>query len=129
MDLGKIVRDGEDRDVRDGGWGAVVLAVLTVVQGAIAWSRWGTDPGIVLVSIGVAQLSMAIGIFRGSRACAIGILALFLADRALLAWTAGWASLVNIWTLAMLATLYAGVQGTFAQHARRASVRPRGTAA
>jgi hypothetical protein len=123
MDLGKIVRDREDADVRKAGWGAVGLAVITLLQGIATWRALGTDPGVVVVAIGVAQLSLAIGTFRGSRACAVAILVLFLVDRVLVFRAFGWPGVVNVVTLVMLLTLYAGVEGTFAQYARRQSAR------
>lgn len=118
MDLGKITRDSEDRDVRKAALVAGVLGLGTLVSGVIVWRMGGSDWGLVAVSIGVIQLSLAYGVYRGSRACAMAVLALFALDRFLAFATAGIMGVLNLWTIGGAVMLWAGMRGVFAQHAR-----------
>jgi glucose dehydrogenase len=126
MDLGKLVRDEEDRSVRNAALVAALLGLATLIGGMLSLGTSGGSAGVVVV-IGLVQLGLAFGLYRGSRACAVAVLALFVVDRAVTVLAAGRAGLgFLVWTVIFGALLYGGMRGTFAKNARK-QVRPLGS--
>jgi hypothetical protein len=121
MDLGKLNRDAEDRSVA---WGAVVasvIAVVSLISGGLAAAGGDLASGLFLATVGTAQLAMAYGVYRGSRACAVAVLALWVADRLISMVAYGPGVVLSVWTVVFTVMLFAGMRGVFAQHARVAS--------
>ena len=125
MDLGKINRDSEDRSVI---WGAVVASVIALVAlinaGLAAGAGDLASAGLFGV-IGLVQLGLAYGVYRGSRACAVAVFALWAGSLALSALAYGPGSVVSVLNVVFTVMLFAGMRGVFAQHARRAPSIPR----
>ncbi|MET0398664.1 MAG: hypothetical protein ABW277_17880 [Longimicrobiaceae bacterium] len=123
MDLGKLVRDEDDRDVRKAALVASVLGLATLISGVLSLRETGGAASLVVV-IGLVQLGLAFGLYRGSRACAVAVLALFALDRVVTLLSLGGAGLgFLVWTLIFGGLLYGGLRGTFAQNARRKAHR------
>ncbi|HEX2209077.1 MAG TPA: hypothetical protein VHG93_15465 [Longimicrobium sp.] len=118
MDLGKLNRDAEDRSVV---WGAVVasvIALVSLIQAALAAAAGDRVNAAVLAVVGAVQLALAYGVYRGSRACAVAVLGLWIVDRLIGFAAYGPGYIVSIWTLVFTVMLFAGMRGVFAQHAR-----------
>ena len=124
MDLGKLNRDDENRSVV---WAAVLTAFTGV--GALLAGTFGSLAGEGAQARGplvvaLVYFGLAYGVYRGSRAAAVVVVAIF----ALLAVTALilsgfsllWIVLLGIWGM----TLWDGMRGVFAQHARRLQSNP-----
>lgn len=125
MDLGKLNRDDENRSVvwasvltAFTGLGALVAAVLSHLAGQALGARaW--------MVVAVVYCGLAYGVYRGSRAAAVVVVALFGLVAAVLVLVTG-PSLILILPLIWGATLWDGMRGVFAQHARvrSAGARP-----
>lgn len=125
MDLGKLNRDAEDRSVV---WAAVVvtaLAAISLISAGLAAAAGDRASAFALTAIGLAQLALAYGVYRGSRACAMAVFGLWIADRLVMLAAYGLAGVLNILTLVFTVMLFAGLRGVFAQHARRAALPAR----
>ena len=119
MDLGKLVRGEEDRSVQVAALVAALLGLATLIGGLLSLGTSGVS-GWVVVAIGIVQLGLAYGLYRGSRACAVAVLALFVIDRVVTVLAAGAVGLgFLIWTAIFGALLYGGMRGTFARNSRR----------
>ena len=119
MDLGKLVRDEEDRSVRNAALVATLLGLATLIGGLLSLEESG-GATVVVVVIGLVQLGLAYGLYRGSRACAVAVLALFVVDRVVTVLATGAVGLgFLVWTVIFGALLYGGMRGTFAQGARK----------
>lgn len=118
MDLGKINRDSEDRSVI---WGAVVasvIALVTLINAGLAAGAGDRASASVFGLIGVVQLGLAYGVYRGSRACAVAVFALWVGNLALSALVYGPGSVLSVLNVVFTVMLFAGMRGVFAQHAR-----------
>lgn len=124
MDLDRINRDNENGAVRWGAGAAVLVALLTLVGGVGAWLAGAHLYGGIAMVLGAAEAGLALGVLRGSRSCAIAVLALWATDRALLTWLQGPLALLNVWTIVVTLLLIAGTRGVFAKR-RRATAQPR----
>lgn len=124
MDLGKLNRNDEDRSVV---WAAVITAFtgLAALLAAIFANLAGQAPqaGTSLV-IALVYFGLAYGVYRGSRAAAVVVVALFalVAAGALLLTGLSllWIVLVLVWGVA----LWDGMRGVFARRARRLQSHP-----
>lgn len=128
MDLAKLNRDAEDRSVV---WAAVVASVIALVSligAGLAAAAGDRTSGIFLSTVGTAQLALAYGVYRGSRACAVAVFGLWAVDRLIGFAVSGPGHLLSVWTLVFTVMLFAGMRGVFAQHARRARSVPGGLA-
>ena len=122
MDLDKLNRDAEDRSVV---WGAVVasvIALVSLISAGLASAGGDRTSGVFLATVGTVQLALAYGVYRGSRACAVAVLALWTVDRLIgvVAYGPGW--VLNVWTVVFTVMLLAGLRGVLARHARRPTV-------
>jgi hypothetical protein len=121
MDLAKLNRDAEDRSVAWGAVAACAIAAVSLVGAGLALAAGDRANGLLQGAIGLAQLALAYGVYRGSRACAAAVLALWIVDRLLVALAYGPGAVLSIWTIVFTVMLVAGLRGTFAQHARPAA--------
>jgi hypothetical protein len=123
MDLGKLNRNDENRNVMWAsvltgftGLGALVAAVISHLagesRGALAW-----------LVLALVYAGLAYGVYRGSRAAAVAVVALFLLIAAAVLLLTG-PSLLWILPVIWGATLWDGMHGVFAQHARRLQANP-----
>jgi hypothetical protein len=121
MDLAKLNRTEEDRSVvwaavltAFTGLGALVAAILARLAGdAVGAGAW--------LVVALLYAGLAYGVYRGSRAAAVMVVALFVLNAAAALLLTG-PSLLWILPVIWGATLYDGMRGVFAQHAR--AVRP-----
>lgn len=124
MDLGKINRNAEDRSVV---WAALVTAVMGLAAGlsaAIAnLNERAVDARVYLV-MAAALFGLAYAVYRGSRAAAVTVVAIYVlgASLTLLARGIGLGSL--FWTAFLGSFLWYGMRGVFAQHARPLKPHP-----
>lgn len=128
MDLGKINRDSEDRSVI---WGAVVasvIALVTLINAGLAAGAGDRASAGGFGVIGLVLLALAYGVYRGSRACAVAVFALWVGNLALGALAYGPGSVLGVWNVVFTAMLFAGMRGAFAQASRPADPRSTRTA-
>lgn len=127
MDLGKISRDSEDRGVVWGAAAASVIALVNLLNAALASGAGDGQSAGVFGSTGVVLLALAYGVYRGSRACAIAVFGLWAASLALSAWGYGRMPVLRVPNLVFTVMLFVGMRGVFAQAARapRPATHPR----
>lgn len=128
MDLAKLNRDAEDRGVVRAAAAASAIALVSLVSAVLAAAAGDTTSGIFLSTVGTAQLALAYGVYRGSRACAAAVFGLWIVDRLISVAAFGPGAVVNVWTVILTVMLVAGLRGVLAQHARRAPSIPGGLA-
>jgi hypothetical protein len=117
MDLGKIVRNSEDRSV---GWAAVVTAFMGVATGLSA--LFAQLNGRVLDArigwvIAIVYWGLAFGVYRGSRAAAVAVVTLYLLN-VLLSLLAFGLRGIGLMTIILGVILWDGMRGVFAKAAR-----------
>ena len=102
-------------------WGAVVasvIALVTLINAGLAAGAGDQASAGMFALIGLVQLALAYGVYRGSRACAVAVFALWVGNLALSALLYGPGSVVSVLSVAFTVMLFAGMRGVFAQHAR-----------
>ena len=114
MDLGRIARDSEDRDVVRGAIATAAVGAVALLRAGIAWSEGAPVAGAVVAAI--LFFALAYGVYRGSRAAAIAALVLWGVTLLVTALGGGW--IVSLPNLVITAVLIAGLRGVLAQRAR-----------
>lgn len=126
MDLGKITRDAEDRSVW---WAAGVTALLglaALLNAGAARLDGNAAGGRIGILAALVFFGLAYGVYRGSRAAAVAVVALFILQAALSFLARGLMGTSPLWTVILGAMLWTGMRGVFARSARpSASPRPR----
>jgi hypothetical protein len=123
MDLGKINRDSEDRSVA---WAACVTALLAVsalLGGVASYLEDDVLGGRIGILAALLFFGLAYGVYRGSRAAAVTVVALFVLQAAIAFLARGLMGTSPFWTVILGAMLWAGMRGVFAQAARPAPRR------
>lgn len=123
MDLGKINRDAEDRSVV---WAATVTAFLGATLLINAWSSFLDGEvlgGRIAILLALVFFALAYAVYRGSRAAAVAVVALFVLSRAAVFLAFGLMAMSPLWTLILGAMLWAGMRGVFAKARRPAALR------
>jgi hypothetical protein len=118
MDLGKINRDREDRAV----WWAVGVTVLfgatTLLNAGSAQMEGYPLASRIAVLIALVFFGLAYGIYRGSRAAAVAVVAVFVLEAIAKYIAFGFWAMGPLWTAIYGGILWAGMRGVFAQAAR-----------